>query len=417
MPENIKEGMIYLTAGIILSGIFVFLFNVIVARSLGPEKYGVIGVLYSMITIVSLLLSYGVKEGMTKFISEFEAKKEVDKIYGSIKNGLKLELILASLFLISVFLSLDIILEEFLDQNIYLFSFFVLGVLFFVFTYLFRGILQGFRELKDSSISLVTEHFSRIGALLLLLLFWGQMNVEIVGLSLMLAPFSSLVITLILLLKAKERFSTKGRNNFNKVVNFAIPTTFIGFFSMCFLFSGPILIKFFGGSNSYEAAGFFAAGIYLLRPAQALFNAFFVSIFPYLSRAEALEDKKNLNRYIKNSFILILGISAIIIIFSLLLGEWVIDLVYGKDFLLSGLDLSLMGMIIALYLISQLLNRILLAKGLAIKTLLCWIVGITLLILFLEFSKTAILMRVELGLCIAGVVTNGLMFLVFNENY
>ena len=87
--------------------------------------------------------------------------------------------------------------------------------------------------------------------------------------------------------------------------HFVIPANFIGFFSMFILFSGPVLVKFFGGAEAYKIAGFFAAGIYLFRPIQALFNAFFISIFPYLSRAEALEDRRTLNKYIKYSSLLI----------------------------------------------------------------------------------------------------------------
>jgi len=83
----VKDNLI-LFIGAIATGVFGFIFHFYMGRILGPADYSVLGVILSIIYIMSIGLNT-LQTGITKFVAEFNAKKEYSKISYLINQSLK----------------------------------------------------------------------------------------------------------------------------------------------------------------------------------------------------------------------------------------------------------------------------------------------------------------------------------------
>jgi len=59
MGLGVRKGMLYNLLGLGISGIAIFLFNILAGRLLGPEKYGIVAVFYSSLVTVQTLIGGG----------------------------------------------------------------------------------------------------------------------------------------------------------------------------------------------------------------------------------------------------------------------------------------------------------------------------------------------------------------------
>src|SRR5437660_11534687 len=74
-PSITKSGR-WVFAGTLLSKPVQLFTNVILARLLGPENYGVMGLATSMAVTLALIASFGLGDALTKFVAEHYQRDE-----------------------------------------------------------------------------------------------------------------------------------------------------------------------------------------------------------------------------------------------------------------------------------------------------------------------------------------------------
>ena len=79
---------IILFIGSIMAGVLGFAFHFYMGRILGPAGYSILGVIISIITIMGIGLNT-LQAGITKFVSDLNAKKEYSKINYLIKISIR----------------------------------------------------------------------------------------------------------------------------------------------------------------------------------------------------------------------------------------------------------------------------------------------------------------------------------------
>jgi O-antigen/teichoic acid export membrane protein len=99
MPEDVKKGTILNFIAYTVSGVFFFAFKIIAARSLGPEKFGIISVMLATVWIVSRFLATGIKDGATRFIAHHEAINDRQGMAKVFLDGLKFTISISLIFL------------------------------------------------------------------------------------------------------------------------------------------------------------------------------------------------------------------------------------------------------------------------------------------------------------------------------
>lgn len=96
----------------LVDGIVALLFSIFIARMLGVDRYGFIGVTLGVVGLVGILTHLGLPHATTKYVSESLAKKDKAQLKGFIYASLLLELILGAILSITLFLTADILAKE-----------------------------------------------------------------------------------------------------------------------------------------------------------------------------------------------------------------------------------------------------------------------------------------------------------------
>jgi O-antigen/teichoic acid export membrane protein len=410
MPENIKKGTILNFFAYTLSGIFLFFFNIIAARGLSPDKFGIISVLWVSIMIVARLLTTGIKDGTTKFISQYEAIDNKHRISHVFLVNLKLTIFISIFFLAISLILYRILISHLFSGELILYIFFLLSCVLYFFLLFLRGALQGLRELKHSAISIIVEYSAML--IFLIIFFQFAKDVKLVGLSILLAPILSILYILTTIPKHKVRFSTKPAEtpDLQTILYFVIPTSFINFSSGFMSQLGPLFIKILG---NFSLAGLFNASLVLFKAARTTLTSLFISIFPHLSRQETLQNFSKLNKIIKNGTIFVLVVFAVLIVVSLTIGQSIIGFIYGTEYVIAKIHLFMMSLFTGFFLLSELFNRVLLSKTM-IKELSCsWLIALVCFIVLL-FIPLETLLKVECALLGAGFIAfiSMLIFLI-----
>jgi O-antigen/teichoic acid export membrane protein len=398
MPESVRKGTIHNFFAYTASGIFFFAFKIIAARALGPERFGIISVMLATVWIISRFLATGIKDGATRFIAHHEAINDTRGMTKIFLDCVKFT-IAVSLFFLLIFL----VFFAFFTQRLFtgylsLSVLFIGSCLLYFFLFFLRGVLQGIRELKDSAISIIIE-FS-VMLLALIGFFLIARDLRLAALAIFFAPLSSLLFILFTGIKHRKRFAESAAEEpgSRKLLAFIIPTSFINFSSGFMTQLGPPLIRFLG---SFTLAGIFTASLDIFKAARTALNALFISIFPHLSRQEALKNEEKLARMIRNGLLLVGIVFVIMVVAAATVGQATVQFVYGKEFSIERIHLIMMAFFTGFFLLSELLNRILLAKSMIRELSISWIIAFTVLVVSLLFPLPPML-RVEIAFLGAG---------------
>ncbi len=399
MPESIKKGTFLNLVAYGLSGIFLFIFKIITARSLGKEAFGIISVFLASIWIISRLLTTGIKDSATRYISLHEATEDRKGMSRVFLENLKYTIVVILFFL---FLSLSlfkILSLQLFSGFLTLYILFVLSCILYFVLFFLRGVLQGLRELKDSAVSVIVEYFTMLLALVAFFSF--AKDVRFAALSILLAPLCSLLYILSTISKHRKRFSNQPSQvpTTRTLLRFVIPTSFVNFSSGFITQLGPPFIKIV---SNFSLAGVFTASLDIFKAARTALTALFISIFPHLSRQEALKNKKRLHVMIRDGLIFVLTVSVIMVVVSITFGQRIVEFFYGEKFVIARVHLLLMSLFTSFFLLSELFNRILLAKSMLKALSFSWVCAIMILIglLFLPCSP---LIRAEVALLGAAI--------------
>lgn len=158
---------------VILIGIFNvlnYVFQMSMARMLGPADYGILAVLMSFVYIFGIP-SEAIQTITVRYTSIFSSKKEGGKIKDLLLRGLKKGFIF-SIFVFLVFVFLAIFLSMLLKIEFLLI--FLTGILIFSSFEMpvLRGVLQGKKKFAGLGINLILESSIKV-IFSILLVFWG----------------------------------------------------------------------------------------------------------------------------------------------------------------------------------------------------------------------------------------------------
>lgn len=402
MPENIKRGTLLNLIAYTLSGIFFFIFKVIAAHALGTEKFGIISVMLATIWVIARFLATGIKDGATRFIAHHEATHDSAAMTKVFLDCVKFTAIASGLFLLACVVLFGFLTTKLFSGYLSLSLLFIGSCLFYFFLFSLRGVLQGLRELKDNAISIIIEFSVMLG--LLILFFFNAKDLRSAALAIFLAPLCSLVFILLTSIKHRKRFALPAADipHTGQLLRFIIPTGFINFSSGFMTQLGPPLIRFLG---SFTLAGVFTASLDIFKAARTALNALFISIFPHLSRQEALRNRAKLDLMIRNSLVLVCVVFVVLVTIAATCGQSIVRFVYGEDFVIETIHLVLMACFTGFFLLSELFNRILLSKSMIRELSIAWLIAFLALAAML-FIPLGPLLKVEIAFLCAGCVAS-----------
>ncbi len=300
-----------------------YLFHFIIGRKLGPEDYGVFGVVLSIDTILIAPIF-----AIQTIISNFITKLKVNKSYGKISYLLKIsykKLTILGLIFLVIFLSLIKSIANFLNIPTVV-PLMIVGVtvVFSLLLPINRGALQGLQDFKNLSLNLIYEGLTKfiIGVGLVFLGF--KYNGAITGITL------SLVIPFFLIFPAIKKILKKPKVKFDPkpIYKYTLPVFTAIFILGSFYTLDIILVKHFFDP--------IIAGYYI---ALAIFGKiiFFGSIaitqvmFPKVTEYHKL--KTSSRKLLYKSLSIVFLFSLAVTLFYFIFPKFTVVTLYGKEFL------------------------------------------------------------------------------------
>jgi PST family polysaccharide transporter len=302
--------------------------NKFLAVKIGPEGFGIYGLLQSFFTIISIFSGVWLSQGVTKYISEYNQKNNtlaVKKIATfAILITTVLSLSIATIFLIARRTITDLFLSE--DILSIYFIFFTISFLGNSLRPTFIAIFQGLKKIKSVIIFRFVLSITDIFFVIVLVSFF-----DLIGF------FASIFLNSIVIIFLCFRLYKK------KFKKFSLPSINENITKKLLLFgaSGIILGIFYHGGEyilrlivlkniNIEAVGLFTAAMAIVSNMGIINRGIMFNFFPEISEVLSKDNRnQKINSYLRFVLLINIPITAIIILF----GKQIILLLLSSEFL------------------------------------------------------------------------------------
>ncbi|HUP85254.1 MAG TPA: hypothetical protein VM143_06265 [Acidimicrobiales bacterium] len=379
-------------AGLLILGITAYVFFVLAARALGPEKYSSLSVLWTLVFFAAPGFLFPLEQEVSRAVSARRALGigggPVVKRAAILGGALALGLAVITLALSGA------ILEHLFDHQELLLVGLVLSLPTYAALHLTRGALSGTGSFGAYGTLLAGDGLIRIGAAVLLAI----LGVHTAGpYGLLIAGASAAI--LVAVLSRQHGLLEPGPQAPWSELSEALGWLLIGsVLAQAFVNASVPLVKVLAADGEDALAGQFQAGLIITRVPLFLFQAVQASLLPklagYAAAGKLLDFRNGLRRLVYA--VISIGIAATIGAFAI--GPFVLRIAFGAEFdKLGNADLGYLSLAGACFMLSTALSQALIALRAYSKVAGGWLVA---LIVFAigTWIGHGLLTRVELGL-------------------
>ena len=341
MAGAIIKGTVYLMISVFIFILANYILHIAIGRFLGPEMYGVFGVLMSLYLISDAFFGTGLPKAVSKFMSEHENKKSY--IY---QISLKLQLALTAIFSLFFVLFAKQIALILNDKSLTNYIIFI-GIMMIPLSLLSLyscGFFNGLRKFKQQAlIRIMHISFRTILALLFLYLGFRLFGVLIAFL------ISQIVALIYCIFYFKSKISSKEEPlnseekktiSAKKIFMFSLPIVAASLTFTLVRNVNILFIKSFLVDN--YLVGLFTAAATLSNLPFLVFAPVSLTLLPSISKAASTNNMELIKKYISQStrylLILLLPVTAMTMTSS----EKLLQLLYSVDYVAGAGVLSIL---------------------------------------------------------------------------
>jgi O-antigen/teichoic acid export membrane protein len=407
-PRSYGRGAAVLSVGIGVTGLVTFAYFALASHSLSEDEYGRITLLWSAIFITVSVLYRPVEQLLSRTIADHDARRIEGTHHLRVAAAMQLGLGLA--FVVVALALRDPIEDDLLGGSSALYWVLVVAVLAYAASYFARGYLAGHHQFGLYGGLVLMEASSRCLFALAVAIGIAQGQTA-VALGMVAAPIVSLAVVPPALarrlsgsapaegaeepapsqLDAAARDEPSAREpefTLARGTGFAAAVLLIMVAEQTFLNAGPLLIEASeDGARGAALAGIVFNVLLIARAPLQLFQAVQTSILPHLTRLRAGGESDPFRRSVNLTLIAIAGFACCVALVMLVLGPWVMDLLFGGEFDYERGGLVLVAFGMGLYLGAATLNQALLARGRAAQASASWVAAAAAFVAFLLFVE------------------------------
>ncbi|MEK6968827.1 MAG: flippase [Nanoarchaeota archaeon] len=362
MAGAIVKGTIYLMVSVFVFFLANYVLHIAIGRFLGPEMYGVFGVLMSLYLISDAFFGTGLPKAVSKFMSEHEDKKKY--IY---KVSLRLQLILTvifSSFFIVFAKQIALILNDESLTNYIVF----IGVMMISLSLLSLyscGFFNGLRKFKQQALIRIV-HVSLRTILALLFLYLGFRLFGVLTAFLI----SQVVALIYCVFYFKSKLSSKEEPlnseekktiGAKKIFMFSLPIVAASLTFTLVRNINILFIKSFLVDN--YLVGLFTAAATLSNLPFLVFAPVSLTLLPSISKAASTNNMELIKKYISQSTRYILILLLPIIAITMTTSKEVLRLLYSADYVAGADVLSILLVSSTFLTISSALSSVITGMG------------------------------------------------------
>ena len=396
-----------MSIGTLASGVLAYAFNVLAARSLGPESYGAVGALWAGMFLLAVLLFRPVEQTLSRAVADQVARGTDAR--PAVRSAAKLTIAIALLATVALAAAWQPLTSGLFGGEPILTVALIAGVAGYGASYFARGLAGGVKWFGGYGIVLLADGAIRVVLALPLLLVASQ---TVAAVAIAAAAVGGALAPLLSRKRAALRRldgERAGAYPMGDAVRFALPAGVIAGCEQILVSGGPLLVLIEGGEGAAAAAGVLFAATLLMRAPVFLFQGVAASLLPNLTTFRARGDEARLHRATALTAFALAGLAAVMAAAALVVGPTAMELLYGDDFVATRVDLALLALGIGGFLAACTFCQALLARGQGAAAALRWsAAAITFVALWLTLSGTSF-HRVAVAFAIASALVGGLL--------
>lgn len=418
------RGAAILTVGIGITGIVTFLYLSLAAHALDDFQYGQVTLLWSAVFLITPIFYRPVEQLLARTIAERRVRDQA--IAPALKVAAYIQLGLGLLFAVLALIFRQQLEDSLFDGNTTLYWIMFASVIAYAVSFFGRGLLAGNQRFGLYGLLVFVESTVRFmfPVLVLVDLASGQ---TFIALGILAGPLFSLFVVPLALV-GRQRSALTGADaaqdparaadetiamekaldaaatgsgseeaNFTMTEGggFAFAAMVIMIGEQTFLNAAPFIVSAKVGTI---AAGAVVSLLIIARAPMQLFQSVSTSLLPHLSQHWSQGNFATYRRSVRITLLAIAGFGAAVCVGLLLIGPWVMGILFDHKYEFSRAALVAIGAGMTIYLCAATLNQTALAAGKAAQAVYCWIfaAGAFVVWMFLPVVEDPIT-RVEIG--------------------
>ncbi len=386
----------------VASGLLTYAFLVLAARTLGPEAYGQIGVLWAAMFIVAVVLFRPLEQTASRSIADRRARgEEVRSVIASV-SILGLAILCATgVVAASAWSTLSVRL---FGGDSALTALLLAGIAFYGLSYLVRGLVGGLVWFNGYGLNVVADGLGRLVLGLPLLVV---ASLTTAGAAVACAGLIGALVPLIVGQRRLRPLLGRGSGkpfHTRRAIRFAAPASTIAASDQLLVNGAPLLVMLSGGAGATKAAGVAFAATMLVRAPIYVFQGVAAALLPNLTRLNATDGFRRLQEEVTRTARLLLGAAALVVGACVLGGPLGMQILYGHEYSASRGVFAALGIGVALYIVAATLSQALLAIDAGGRAAIAWAVAAVVLVVAFALLPGSELARVAVSFAVGSLV-------------
>lgn len=391
------EGAVPIGVGLMVLGITSYGFLVIAARALSPENYSSLSVLWALLFLAAPGLFLPLEQEVGRALAARRSRGVGGRpvvVRAAVAGGL------AAVVLGTVLMAASsAYLDRLFEGDALLMTALVIGIVGYFLEHLTRGTLSGNGRFSQYGLVVGSEGAIRLVACIALALV-GSEAAGPFGLILGLAPFAAILIGLA---RSRDGLVSPGPEAPWSEMSSSLGYLLTGsLLSQGLINVGPLVVRLLAAPNEQALAGRFLAGLVIARVPLFLFQAVQAALLPKLSQLAAGGNHADFRWALKRLLSAVALIGAVGTLGAFAVGPWVVQLLFGREFVLGRVDLTYLASGSAAFMVALALAQALLALHSHARAALGWVIGSVIFVATVVFPAS-LLLRVERAYLIGAI--------------
>ena len=353
------DGAALLSAATLASGVFAYAYHVLAARTLGPEAYGLVAVLWAALFLLVVVLFRPLEQTTSRALADRLARGQ--EVRSVLRAMLRIYLVVAAAVGIAGIVGWNLIADELFLGDDFFVGALLVGLAAYGVAYVLRGVCAGRGWFGGYALLLVADGAARLVVVLPLVVVASR---DLAAAAMVAAAVASVAIPVFVGRRVLTPLTSAGAGkpfHVGTAVAFAWPAAVIAVADQVLVNGGPLLVMLGGGEDVGKVAGLVFAATMLVRIPVFVFQGLATSLLPNLTRLHAASERALFHRAVLRAAGGLAGCAVLIVLTVSLVGPEAMELVYGPEYQVGRLELALLGVGVGCYLATSTFSQALLA--------------------------------------------------------
>jgi O-antigen/teichoic acid export membrane protein len=396
------DGAWLLSGATVGSGVLAYAYHVLAARSLGPEGYGLVAVLWAALFLGVVVLFRPLEQTASRAFAHRLARGE--EVRTVLRAVTLIYLGLSVLVIVGGAATWNVLRDRlFLGDSLFVGALLV-GTVAYGAAYVLRGVCGGSGWFRGYALLLVADGGVRLAVAAPLVFIASR---DLAAAAAAAAAVGGLLLPLVVGRRLLADLLAKrpgSRFRSRTAVAFALPATVIAAADQVLVNGGPLLVMLGGGPEAGKAAGVVFAATMLIRVPVFVFQGLAASLLSNLTSLHAAAETALFRRAVLQASAGLVACTVMIVAGASALGPETMRLVYGPDYVVGRLELALLGVGVGCYMATAIFSQALLALDRGSVAAVGWVVSACTFLLVYAVLPGEPLMRVAVAFAVATVI-------------